>query len=264
MVFVLVGFSHISQAASCNSMSGYSLDYGDAPSSYGTACHDTDRWQKLGTDWDTESASSAAILEHDNGTDDGVVWKTSSDNGVTWTAFSSDGEIKQGDIVKFKFTMTRSVDGNHAYDALKVWFDWNDDGTFNERGKEVIKDTKWYKNVDAKGNENSDSNEYNKALEVNNNTDTVDTFTKKITIPDDMIAGDYWLRARVVCSESIENWGNGKLLSSGYLYQGEVEDYQLNIVAKKLEKPTEVPEPSTLMIFALGLIGLGLKRRKAS
>ncbi|WP_440876467.1 PEP-CTERM sorting domain-containing protein [Thalassotalea sp. PLHSN55] len=259
---VLVGFSQFAQASvtSCASKSGNSLDYGDAPSDYGQACHDTNRWQQLGDSWDTESAGAAASVGHDDGTDDGVVWKTSSDGGATWSSYSSDNVITQGDKVKFKFTMNRSTNGNHEYDALRAWVDWDQSNSWDK--DEKLKTVKWYKNIDADGNLDTSSNQSNSATGMNNSADTTDVFYKTLNIADDATTGDFWMRVRVVCSESIENWGGGKLLPTGYLYQGEVEDYQLNIVSKSVKPVVGVPEPSTLFIFALGLIGFGVQQRR--
>ncbi len=258
---ILSVFSGLSQAGtviSCIDKSSASsqYDYGDAPSSYGSACHDTDRWQKLGNTWDTDSAINSE--GSDNATDDGVKWKTSSDGGNTWSSWSSNGALKQGDKVKFKFSVNRSNDGNHQYDELKSWIDWNQDFNWSNTD-EVIKMKRWYKNETKKGELDTSSSNFNNDLGTYNSNITFAKFYRTMTIPLDAVLGDTWMRVRVVCENSISQYSANQVLdATGYQHQGEVEDYKLTIVAKT----ASVPEPSTLFIFALGLFALGVKRKK--
>lgn len=264
----VIGFSGFSQAGtviSCvdksnaHKMNGYSsnYDYGDAPSSYGVACHDTDRWQNLGNDWDVDSATN--VVDSDNTTDDGVSWRTSSDGGNTWSDWSSDQVLRQGDQVEFKFEVTRSNDGGHEYDELKAWVDWNQDSNW-DNASEVVEQEVWNKNEAPDGTLDTSSPHYNGDLGTNNSNITFATFYETLNIPLDAVLGDTWMRARVVCENSLSQYSvNHVLDATGYQHQGEVEDYKLTVVAKAVS----VPEPSTLFIFALSLIGLAVKRRKS-
>jgi hypothetical protein len=51
------------------------------------------------------------------------------------------------------------------------------------------------------------------------------------------------------------------LISTGYQHQGEVEDHRL-LVARVPK--ISVPEPSTLFIFAIGLLAFTIKRKTNS
>jgi len=261
-------------------------DYGDAPSSYGSACNKTPRWQRLGTEWNNDNINQAEGA--DDGTDDGVSWRTSSDGGSTWTDYSTTGTLTQGDEVQFKFEMNRSTDGNHKYDQLKAWVDWNGNGTWeNDRSEKIIK-RNWWKNEDSDGisddggTKNNDlsnwaENNWNlpnrelrnwdidsyRGQEIFNSNDTQRFFYKKMTIPLDAAIGDTWMRARVVCENSLSNTNynaNYNMHPTGYQDQGETEDYKLTIVARTVE----VPEPSTFLILVTGLIALFSRRKRFS
>jgi len=270
----LLGFSQFSYATStnvvdCSTKSG-SYDYGNASSQESSACHSTDRWQKLGSQWTSESSNDAS--EQNSGTNDGVSWVTSSDGGATWI---QNGELTTGGLVRFQFDVTRSTDGNHKYDQLKSWVDWNQDGSWSEN--ETIIAEKWWKNVDSEGNVatsgntnwdltrwndlgtlgsvnrdgntwNADDNRWNK--KIKNSADTSATFfSAELRVPVLNALKDIWLRARIVCENSLENHAdNMNLIATGFQDQGEVEDYSLTIAT------VDIPEPSTLLIFLLGLL----------
>lgn len=267
------------KVVSCSSKSTASLDYGNASDQESSACHDTDKWQRLG---DSSNTDTPDTQETNASTNDGVSWKTSSDGGTTWT---ENGDLVEGDLIVFEFDVTRLTTGNHKYDLLKSWVDWNQDGIWTE--DEDIIEHKWWKNVDSEGNIatsgnknndlstwenlgtdgslNSGGNEWQGSSwkdDIFNSTDTTGTFfSEQITIPVLSILEDIWLRARVVCENSLEDYAdNMNLISIGYQHQGEVEDYQLTVAKKSIK----VPEPSTLAIFALGLLGLTARRKVIS
>ena len=226
-----------------NNWGNQEFDYGDA-SGYGQACHESNAWQQLGT--------SNVSLNGDNGGDrsgvDNIGWTEetsqnavdSGDNGVQWRVKGTDtwgnNDFAPGDTLEFKFVVTRSDDGLHDFDKLKAWIDWDNSKTFDETPSEIIIDENWDKS--------------------NGSGDIQKDFVTEINVPVDAIIGDTWLRARVVCEETLNNNFNGTLIATGYGYQGEVEDYKLTI--------NHVPEPTTLLVFGSALFGLMFSRKKSA
>lgn len=270
---LLLGLSNYSLAIStnvvdCSSKSQNGLDYGNATGQASSACHDTDQWQKLGNTWNPDSPSTT---ETNPATNDGVSWTTSADNGQTWV---DNGELTSEGLVVFQFDVTRATVGNHKYDLLKSWVDWDQNGAWSE--DETIIAKEWWKDLDSEGvqqapliidnngggdgTKNWDLSNY-RSEDVFNSQDTSATFfTEAITIPALDTLKDIWLRARVVCENSLEHYADEmNLISTGYQHQGEVEDYKL-VIAKKVTT-TDVPEPSILIIFMLGLIALISKKK---
>ena len=272
----------VSCATALSNNSNRDYDRGDAPMAtgqYGQACHDTNAWQQLGgagktngvknpltgdgnssgsnnSGWDVDTLAESQVVGSDDVTDNGVKWST--DGGTTWT---NSGVITQGDTVVFKFKVKRSNTGNHQFDELKAWIDWDRDFSWEENLSEVLIDEKWAKNADKYGNINGNGST-NTDLPTNNNTDTFRKYTQTITIPVDALTGDIWMRARVTCENSLISDNNNTLYATGYYHQGEVEDYKLTIAAKPSD-PISVPEPTTLLIFASALLGLRLNRKRA-
>jgi hypothetical protein len=253
----------------CNTNSTY--DYGDAIG-YDEACHDTNNWQQLGT---AVKDSNAVKLEGDHSTNqagqsatnDGWTKETTQkseddgDNGVSWrVAGSSDafgnGDLTAGTSYEFQFVVTRSDEGNHDFDQLKAWVDWSG-GDTNFSSSEIIIDERWYKNEDITDTVNGNSGNGNTDLPTDNNSDTSRTYTSSpIAIPDYAVMNDVWLRARIICENSLSTHDrdNNIFLPTGWYHQGETEDYKLTI--------TQVPEPTTLFVFGSALIGLVINRKK--
>jgi hypothetical protein len=251
----LSGFVQAGAVVSCDGKSG--IDFGDAPAAYGVACHHTDEWQRLGNSWSSEAATKP--VDSDN-FDDGVTWRTKASGSSTWSAWSSNAVLTQGDDVEFSFEFNRADYGNHEYDELKTWIDWDRDTNWSN-ANEVLINEQWHKNQNANDVDEFNSS-FNNDLGTNNNSDTSRVYTTQITIPLNAVLGDTWMRARIVCENSLSNYSVNRILeATGFQDQGEVEDYKLTVVAKNR---IPVPEPSTLLVFTLGLLGLGLKRRKMS
>jgi hypothetical protein len=298
----LLCFSHVSFAGTvveCSTKDS-SKDYGDATVdskgvAYGEACHETNAWQQLGqatkeisnnitevelqgdtggpndalsTNLGWNSADSQNNDTNNNGEDSG-------DNGLSWRVADANGdflgaygqpELTQGQAVQFQFTVTRSDEGNHQFDELKVWVDWNGQDGFNNDAinssdSEILYNVRWNKEEDKNDRRKGDAGYSGDAVDFNNdvgaynNIDTYRSYTLETTIPMDAIVGETWMRARIVCENSLTNYSdNMNLISTGYQDQGEVEDYKLTI--------NQVPEPTTILVFGSALIGLVLSRKK--
>jgi hypothetical protein len=284
----LLCFANISSASTYVSCASGSGDYSDASISsngteYGKACHDTNRWQQLGetgngelkgetSSTDAETTNDGWTAETDEQTvdtgDNGVSWRVQNSDG-SWPVDFDSGEFTQGANVEFQFVVTRSNEGNHQFDQLSAWVDWNGDGIFQFKSERIINE-KWWKNQDSDGkrttsgagSDNSDleskyagTNKEGVDRFIKNNTDTERTYTQLIQIPIDAVIGDTWIRARIICENSLHDGNNNKLQAIGYYHQGEVEDYKVAI--------NQVPEPTTILLFGSALIGLVLKRKKA-
>jgi hypothetical protein len=295
-------FAISSQVTSCSGGNVNNHDYSDAPGTYGVACNNSSgRWQALGPNEsgaDTYTSGNAGYLQTTasktwtaegvvnsgidgdmttiNGvavdTDNGVHWRISLDGGITWSDYGN-GDITQGDTVEYRFGVARSTDGTHEYDRLKVWADWNKNEVFDNDASEILYEKDWALHEDSNGNATNASNpsESNSKLNndltnlaghnVYNNSQYFSYFTQQVTIPIDALTGDTWLRARIVCENAItaeHGYGSPTMLAIGYYNQGETEDYKIKILAKAVD----VPEPSTLLVFAIGLLGVTIGRKK--
>jgi len=290
----LLCFSHVSFAGSvveCSAKAGSTQDFGDAKTTqsgatYGQACHETNAWQQLGvakvngnkvaltgSQEQTNSSWNTGTTQDNDTNNNGV---DSSDNGVRWrvkgtTDWGRDKNITQGDILEFKFVVQRATSGWHEFDQLKSWVDWNGDGSFANDPSETLINEKWYKvahhgglNLDGTTRSfNNDSKVLKGAAHntIYNSLDSRAVFKTEMQVPFDAALGRTWMRARIVCENSITHYTKDmNLTATGYQDQGEVEDYKFKISARP---PTPVPEPTTLLVFGSALIGLVLSRRKA-
>lgn len=251
---------------------------GEAIDITGRSTNDT-RSQNDGWDAATDK-SQASDNDSAGATDNGVTWKVQNSDGSWPTEFGTVG-LTQGANVEFQFVVQRSTYGWHEFDQLKAWVDWDGENGFDNDNSEILIDEKWYKTEDhGEVNEFDDSHlswnndrqvlatYHNKTVNqinadystykntVRNSIDTIGIFNVATQVPFDAVLGDTWLRARVICENSL-HWSdrdNNVFLPTGYYHQGEVEDYKLAI--------NQVPEPTTILVFSSALIGLTLSRKK--
>ncbi len=213
------------------------------PASYGVATHSTTSWQELAT--------------YDGNTLDdgyGVFWTT--DNGATWGR----DELYVGQSVQFKFNMHKNNVGTHYADFLKAWVDWGQDGQFDEATDKVAYGLHTLLPAES-GNIGS----------WNTPQEPVFSFLSGTFNILDSFVGETWLRARVTCSHSLVSrdgagWNaqwtdeykqkyEDIFYATGHYGQGEVEEWKLTV--------NPVPEPSTMVLLAAGLIGLvGYRKKK--
>lgn len=204
-------------------------DYGDAPLSYSgpgsTSQTGSDKglWQGLGTS---------------NGIDDGVLWS------VGGSDFGTTANLVIGEEVTFKFLYWQGNNGVNSYDQIFAAFDFGQDGVFDNPTDTIL-----YEKIDTIGDRATDEH-------ANHSLSRYLEYNLTFTVPETMTIGSTWLRVRSHCNHVL--WG--EITATNFLaYQGETEDYQLNIVGS----PSPVPEPATMLLFGTGIAALsGLRTRR--
>lgn len=211
---------------------------------YGDASHGTTQWQSLGKTTNN----------------DGVYW--SLDGGTTFT--NSITDFQAGQTVTFRFEMYKQYWGVHSYDGITVWMDKEEGNNLSYTPSDIILKDQWNFNFDDPNLPGVQGYYYNgDPSDPRVIANQSKYFFANYTFSQ---AGEYDMRARVSCSSDINGqgyspypmWANTdwNLNPTGYYGQGEVEDYEFNVKAKK------VPEPTLLSLLGFGLIGLAAFRRK--
>ena len=233
----LATFVFLAFALYAGSILACSYDYADA-TGYGNASvyAQDPTWNRLGTSW-TGEASAAAVANNID-TDDGVFWS------VNGGAYGHD-EIAVGDEVTFQFILSKVEWGRHQYDFLKAWIDWNSDKDFTDAG-EMVYSMAYGNTVHTEADHTA-----SQFLNASHTPQIEGTYySNGFTFSN---AGDYWLRARVACSADAGTLND--FSPTGSYYQGEIEDWKLTVKQR-------VPEPTTMLLLGLGLMGLAGVRRK--
>ncbi|HSJ55738.1 MAG TPA: proprotein convertase P-domain-containing protein, partial [Anaerolineae bacterium] len=196
----------------CRADGGAPRDFGDLEDSYGVAWHTGDGTLRLGDTWTSDTAFAPA--GHDDASDDGVTFP--------------------GGLVSGQASIARvNVQGTPANGRwLRLWFDWNGDGTFGDQ---------------AEGEQM-----YDAAVDGGDNDITVD-------VPEDAVSPLHF-RARLYDGDDsrlrdASSWGGAD--------GGEVEDYAATLLqcdaGLELVPPTAAQEgtPGTTITYTLWVTNTG-------
>jgi hypothetical protein len=185
----------------------------------------------------------------------GIVWST--DGGSSW----GNSALTVGQSVTFQFTLHKTYDGKHYADFIKTWVDWNGDEQFSASETLLFGVNVVHSGYTANTGDGSVVNQ------------SFSFISSPVTLTSAML-GSHFLLARVTCSESLlqsqgnNTWSaqwsttdaqyNSWFLPTTTYNQGESELVKLTVNGQN------VPEPGTLALFAVGMVGLGFGKKRMS
>ncbi len=130
-----------------------------------------------------------------------------------------------GDVATMNIAVTLDYFADiGSYEWLSVWADWNQDHVFDNSELIYNLNDIWF-----------DNGTTNLAVNLN--------------VPLTASLGSTWLRARITA--------DGPLDPLGDYFTGEIEDHQIAVGDQNA-----IPEPTTMALFALGLMGAGVFGKK--
>jgi hypothetical protein len=211
----------------------------------------------------------------DNG---GIQW---SINGGAWSNVGST-DLYVGQTVQFKLTMHKDQKGNHYADLIKAWIDWNGNSSYDNSvgSSEILLAGDHVANASVTPSWGPGNYVVNESFAF---------LSGAMTVNAGML-GDHYLLARVVCSDTLLTTAeadNGNADLTPKHYGGYADQWSYSIAdmekwfsptanyaanggqgdsdqVKFTVKTNKAPEPGTLSLLAVAMVGLGLRRKQAS